>query len=124
MPVHTITLLTRLTVLQQLKSGNGRLTQCEISKCQFLIEFFFSSHVGDLGNVVAGSDGVAKVNITDDKISLCGQYSILGRAMVVSVFHFYTLNTKSIAIPNCGFCLHMFSRFMLMLMILAWEVTN
>lgn len=40
-------------------------------------------HVGDLGNVEAGDDGVAKVNITDKEISLCGPMSIIGRTLVV-----------------------------------------
>lgn len=40
-------------------------------------------HAGDLGNVVAGEDGVAHINITDSVISLTGPYSIIGRTMVV-----------------------------------------
>lgn len=40
-------------------------------------------HVGDLGNIEAGGDGVAKVNITDKVISLEGDRSILGRTLVV-----------------------------------------
>lgn len=40
-------------------------------------------HVGDLGNVQAGGDGVAKVNITDKLISLEGEHSIIGRTLVV-----------------------------------------
>jgi len=40
-------------------------------------------HVGDLGNVVAGADGIAKVDITDSIISLSGEFSILGRTLVV-----------------------------------------
>ncbi|XP_067134649.1 superoxide dismutase [Cu-Zn] [Centruroides vittatus] len=40
-------------------------------------------HVGDLGNVEAGPDGVAKVNISDSLITLYGPLSILGRSMVV-----------------------------------------
>ncbi|GLV31187.1 Superoxide dismutase 1 [Carabus blaptoides fortunei] len=40
-------------------------------------------HAGDLGNVEAGDDGVAKVNITDKEISLCGPMSIIGRTLVV-----------------------------------------
>jgi len=40
-------------------------------------------HVGDLGNVVADANGVARVSITDDVISLCGPNSIIGRAFVV-----------------------------------------
>jgi len=40
-------------------------------------------HVGDLGNVQAGADGVAKINITDKLISLAGAHSIIGRTVVV-----------------------------------------
>ncbi|GFV42575.1 superoxide dismutase 2 [Trichonephila clavipes] len=40
-------------------------------------------HAGDLGNVEAGDDGVAKVNITDKQISLSGPLSIIGRSAVV-----------------------------------------
>jgi len=40
-------------------------------------------HVGDLGNITADADGVAKVDITDKLITLTGPNSIIGRAMVV-----------------------------------------
>lgn len=40
-------------------------------------------HIGDLGNVEAGADGIAKINITDSVINLSGPNSILGRSMVV-----------------------------------------
>lgn len=40
-------------------------------------------HVGDLGNVDANAEGVAKVSITDKQISLSGENSILGRTIVV-----------------------------------------
>ncbi|XP_054789656.1 superoxide dismutase [Cu-Zn] 2 isoform X1 [Prosopis cineraria] len=40
-------------------------------------------HAGDLGNIVAGMDGVANVSITDRQIPLSGVHSILGRAVVV-----------------------------------------
>jgi len=40
-------------------------------------------HAGDLGNVTAGEDGVAKLNITDSMISLTGERSVLGRTMVI-----------------------------------------
>lgn len=40
-------------------------------------------HVGDLGNIQAGSNGEAIVNITDNVISLSGPNNILGRSIVV-----------------------------------------
>jgi len=40
-------------------------------------------HAGDLGNVTAGGDGVAKVDAKDSNISLSGPTSIVGRTMVV-----------------------------------------
>uniref|UniRef100_A0A7R9PHN9 Superoxide dismutase [Cu-Zn] n=1 Tax=Timema genevievae TaxID=629358 RepID=A0A7R9PHN9_TIMGE len=40
-------------------------------------------HVGDLGNIEAGANGVAKVNITDSLISLTGAHNIIGRTVVV-----------------------------------------
>lgn len=40
-------------------------------------------HVGDLGNVKAGPDGVAHVLIEDSVIKLSGEHSIIGRTMVV-----------------------------------------
>ncbi|XP_037792086.1 LOW QUALITY PROTEIN: superoxide dismutase [Cu-Zn]-like [Penaeus monodon] len=41
------------------------------------------SHVGDLGNVLADGDGLAKVNITDPVISLKATFSVIGRALDV-----------------------------------------
>ncbi|CAE7138493.1 unnamed protein product [Rhizoctonia solani] len=40
-------------------------------------------HVGDLGNIVAGSDGVSKVDIYDKIISFNGATNIIGRSLVV-----------------------------------------
>jgi Cu-Zn family superoxide dismutase len=40
-------------------------------------------HVGDLGNVEAGANGVAQINMSDKLIHLTGPYSIIGRTMVV-----------------------------------------
>ncbi|XP_071445423.1 superoxide dismutase [Cu-Zn] [Hetaerina americana] len=40
-------------------------------------------HVGDLGNVEAGADGKAKIEIADSMISLSGPMNIIGRTMVV-----------------------------------------
>jgi Cu-Zn family superoxide dismutase len=40
-------------------------------------------HVGDLGNVTAGADGVANVDMFDRMLRLDGEHSILGRSIVV-----------------------------------------
>jgi len=40
-------------------------------------------HVGDLGNVTAGDDGVATIDIKDSMLELAGPHSILGRGLVV-----------------------------------------
>ncbi|KAL5980798.1 hypothetical protein ACLOJK_028708 [Asimina triloba] len=40
-------------------------------------------HAGDLGNILAGQDGVAEVDLIDMRIPLTGLHSILGRAVVV-----------------------------------------
>lgn len=40
-------------------------------------------HVGDLGNVVADENGVVEITLTDSVVSLIGDCSIVGRAMVV-----------------------------------------
>ncbi|KAF5898208.1 superoxide dismutase [Cu-Zn], partial [Clarias magur] len=39
-------------------------------------------HVGDLGNVTAGPDGIADIKIEDKLVSLLGPHSIIGRTMV------------------------------------------
>ena len=39
-------------------------------------------HAGDLGNITAGADGVAVVDITDAQIPIGGPNSIIGRAVV------------------------------------------
>jgi Cu-Zn family superoxide dismutase len=40
-------------------------------------------HAGDLGNVVAGSDGVVEVELQDSQIPLSGPNSVVGRAFVI-----------------------------------------
>jgi len=40
-------------------------------------------HVGDLGNVTAGDDNIAKIDITDKMLTLNGPLSIIGRTMVI-----------------------------------------
>lgn len=40
-------------------------------------------HVGDLGNVEADASGKVDVTITDHLVSLVGQHSVIGRAVVV-----------------------------------------
>ena len=42
-------------------------------------------HVGDLGNVTAGADGKAQINISDKMLSLTGPLSVIGRTVVVSI---------------------------------------
>ena len=42
-------------------------------------------HVGDLGNIVAGDDGVAEGVIVDRLIKLSGPTSVIGRSMMVHV---------------------------------------
>lgn len=40
-------------------------------------------HVGDLGNVEPGPDGVAKGQITDKLIKLTGDFTVIGRSVMV-----------------------------------------
>lgn len=40
-------------------------------------------HIGDLGNIEAKEEGVAKFEMRDDKIQLTGPPSILGQSVVV-----------------------------------------
>ncbi|KAM0949596.1 putative superoxide dismutase [Dioscorea sansibarensis] len=40
-------------------------------------------HAGDLGNIVANSDGVAEATIVDNQIPLSGPNAVIGRALVV-----------------------------------------
>lgn len=39
-------------------------------------------HVGDLGNLVAGEDGVARYELEDHQIMLHGVHSVIGRSFV------------------------------------------
>jgi superoxide dismutase, Cu-Zn family len=40
-------------------------------------------HAGDLGNIVAGDDGVAEGSISDHMIKLSGEFTVIGRSMMV-----------------------------------------
>jgi Cu-Zn family superoxide dismutase len=40
-------------------------------------------HVGDLGNIEAGADGVANIDLSDRQLSLQGRHSIIGRSVIV-----------------------------------------
>merc|ERR1712146_689729 len=40
-------------------------------------------HVGDLGNIEAGPDGVSEGTIVDRLIKLSGEYSVIGRSVMV-----------------------------------------
>jgi Cu-Zn family superoxide dismutase len=42
-----------------------------------------SHHVGDLGNITAGENGEAEVNITDTEIELSGPNSVVDKAFIV-----------------------------------------
>uniref|UniRef100_A0A0R3RLM9 Superoxide dismutase [Cu-Zn] n=1 Tax=Elaeophora elaphi TaxID=1147741 RepID=A0A0R3RLM9_9BILA len=44
-------------------------------------------HIGDLGNIQAGNDGIAHINFTADHIKLSGPVSIIGRSVVVHTKH-------------------------------------
>ncbi|PIA16822.1 Cu,Zn superoxide dismutase [Coemansia reversa NRRL 1564] len=40
-------------------------------------------HLGDLGNVVASSDGKVEAKIQDSQVSLFGEHSVIGRTIVI-----------------------------------------
>ncbi|KAL0477620.1 superoxide dismutase, Cu-Zn family [Acrasis kona] len=40
-------------------------------------------HVGDLGNVVADKDGVAKIDLVDEQVVLSGRDSVIGRSLII-----------------------------------------
>uniref|UniRef100_A0A2C9KPW1 Superoxide dismutase [Cu-Zn] n=1 Tax=Biomphalaria glabrata TaxID=6526 RepID=A0A2C9KPW1_BIOGL len=40
-------------------------------------------HVGDLGNLTAGSDGVAHFEIKDHLVKIHGEHTVVGRSLVV-----------------------------------------
>lgn len=67
--------------------------------CIFFFGLNLIRHVGDLGNVTAGADNIAKISITDEMITLTGPYSIIGRTMVVRKSFFFPLNHCL----NCSF---------------------
>ncbi len=56
-------------------------------------------HMGDLGNITAGSDGKAHFEWTDQVISLKGPHSIIGRAVIV---HMGEDDLKSQPTGNAG----------------------
>ena len=40
-------------------------------------------HVGDMGNIVAGEDGVSEGTLEDRLIMLSGEYTVIGRSIMV-----------------------------------------
>jgi len=40
-------------------------------------------HVGDLGNIVADSKGIAKFSMYDNLVKLSGKHSVIGRSMII-----------------------------------------
>ena len=51
----------------------------------FVFVYIYYRHVGDLGNIVADSSGVAIINISDNQVKLNGPTSVIGRSFVVSI---------------------------------------
>ena len=43
----------------------------------------FLRHAGDLGNILADEEGIAELEMTDSAITLYGEHSIIGRAVIV-----------------------------------------
>lgn len=62
--------------------------QVNVGVFLFVLPIRAYRHVGDLGNVTAGADNVAKIDITDKMLTLSGPLSIIGRTMVVRKSHF------------------------------------
>lgn len=60
-----------------------------------MLIFILFRHAGDLGNIVAGEDGSAKVVIEDLQIPLIGANSVLGRSLVVRNVDIYQFNSLS-----------------------------
>ena len=42
-----------------------------------------NSHEGDMGNLIANDSGIARINFSDKMISFEGDYSIIGRSIIV-----------------------------------------
>ena len=59
------------------------------------ISVIISRHVGDLGNVEVCSDGVARVDTQDSLVQLDGQYSVIGRSIVVRCVHNNIIHRRS-----------------------------
>lgn len=81
--------------------------------------FNVNRHVGDLGNVTAGADNVAKISITDKMLTLTGPLSIIGRTMVVRKshfpFHFQSMKrlVSPIGIEHLGYKLLVMKTFLI-----------
>ena len=54
-----------------------------------IIIIFLNRHNGDLGNIEANEQGVANIDMTDRMVTLTGQYSCIGRTVVVSSITYY-----------------------------------
>jgi Cu/Zn superoxide dismutase len=61
----------------------GSLTTFVAAQGLGLTRLHACSHVGDLGNVEANEAGIVTLNFTVSFLSLSGQYSIIGRGVVV-----------------------------------------
>ena len=56
--------------------------------------FYSLRHVGDLGNMLQSTQGVSSTQFRDSVVSLAGQNSIVGRALVVSNFTYHFLHNE------------------------------
>ena len=71
----------------------------------FLAVYFPISHYGDLGNIRAGSDGKAKIDMTDKLVSVVGPDSVVGRTIVVG--------KPTLAVPKILFLLVLYLCFLI-----------
>lgn len=63
--------------------------------------FSFYSHYGDLGNITADENGVAKIDITDKLVTIVGRDSVVGRAIVVRRQSTHTYKNQHCLVAFC-----------------------
>lgn len=78
-------------------------------------------HVGDLGNIEAGTDGVAKINLCDSVISLNGPLNIIGRTVVVRAIYIFMPFLEMVLKNLRTYKIFIFVVLRYMLMQMTWE---